>query len=660
MDAVYSIEPNTVFNLGSLDIVIVNYNVKYFLEQALRSVEAAATGLDVRTWVVDNASVDDSVKMVKEHFPKVHLLANTENLGFSKANNQAILKGNADYVLLLNPDTVLAEDTLRKVIHFMDQNPQAGGLGVRMIDGKGKFLPESKRGLPTPLVAFYKMTGLAALFPKSKTFGKYHLKYLSEFETHEVEVLSGAFMLLRRSVLNEIGLLDEMFFMYGEDIDLSYRITQAGFKNYYFPDTTIIHYKGESTKKKSANYVKVFYQAMVLFAEKHYKKNAANWFSAFIKLAIWLRASLALSVRLMERISLFLADFLAIYLGYYAIIRYWEYNHKYVRGFYPDEYWYVHVPIYILWVQCVAFLSGGYDPKPSLKRLVRGTAAGALLVFAGYAFLPKSLQFSRAILLIGSIWAVIAPFLIRVFLHWFKPGKFHWLGHADQRILIVAAEEEAARIRSLLNRNMLSHKLLGTVAPAPENQQDTDLGHLNQLRDIIDIYKAGVVIFSAADNHSQKMMEVMSAFSNEPIAFKIAPPNSLYIIGSDSKNAPGELYTMDLGFSIADTHTRRKKRIFDLAVGIAAIAAFPLLIVSKGGRTLLAALPQVLLGSRTWVSYAGQPGSEQLPKMKKGIFLPAEAYPEVDGQLRVNISVAYARDYHIEKDWLAVWKSVTS
>ena len=255
-----------------LSVVIVNYNVKYFLEQALLSVRKASVGLDVEVFVVDNNSSDESVAMVREKFPEVQVIANKDNVGFSKANNQAIHLSKGEYVLLLNPDTVVREDTFEKTVAYMDANPNAGGLGVKMIDGKGNFLPESKRGFPSPEVAFYKTFGLSKLFPKSKRFNKYHLGYLSENETHEVDVLSGAFMLMRKAVLDKIGLLDEAFFMYGEDIDLSYRVVKGGFKNYYFADTTIIHYKGESTKKGSLNYVKTFYQAMIIFARKHFKR----------------------------------------------------------------------------------------------------------------------------------------------------------------------------------------------------------------------------------------------------------------------------------------------------------------------------------------------------------------------------------------------------
>ena len=261
----------------------------------------ALTNVNGEVFVVDNNSIDGSVDMVARKFPEYNLIANKDNRGFSKANNQAMLLSDSEYVLLLNPDTVVEEDTFSKVINFMDAHPDAGGLGVRMLDGKGKFLPESKRGLPTPKVAFYKIFGLSKVFPRSKKFGQYHAGHLSEFETNEIEILSGAFMLMRAEALDKVGLLDEAFFMYGEDIDLSYRIIKGGYKNYYFPETRIIHYKGESTKKSSVNYVFVFYRAMIIFAEKHFSQKNARLFSFLINAAIYFRAFLALASRFIKQ-----------------------------------------------------------------------------------------------------------------------------------------------------------------------------------------------------------------------------------------------------------------------------------------------------------------------------------------------------------------------
>ncbi|TXK50482.1 glycosyltransferase family 2 protein [Pontibacter qinzhouensis] len=276
-----------------LSVIIVSYNVQYFLEQALRSVQKALAGIPSEIFVVDNNSSDSSVEMVASRFPEVVLLANQDNVGFSKANNQAIALATGQYILLLNPDTVVEEDTFYKCLEFMDANPEAGGLGVKMIDGTGTFLPESKRGLPTPLVAFSKIAGISRLFPSSKLFGRYHLGFLSPDEVHEVEVLSGAFMLMRHRTLEQVGLLDESFFMYGEDVDLSYRILLGGYKNYYFPYTTIIHYKGESTHKGSLNYVLVFYKAMAIFYQKHFSGSNAVVFSKLILIAIYVRAALS-------------------------------------------------------------------------------------------------------------------------------------------------------------------------------------------------------------------------------------------------------------------------------------------------------------------------------------------------------------------------------
>ena len=289
--------------------------------------------MDVEVFVVDNNSVDGSVEMVRNAFPKLHLIANIDNVGFSKANNQAIKRSKGDYVLLLNPDTIVPENCFSKLIAFADTTTDFGACGVRMVDGQGKFLPESKRGLPTPEVALYKMIGLNKIFPKSRKFGKYHLGYLPEHETNEVEILAGAFMFIRKKVLDEIGLLDETFFMYGEDIDLSYRITQAGYKNYYFADTTIIHYKGESTKKHSTNYVRVFYKAMVIFAEKHYSGKHQRAFTFLINTAIWARAAIALLINLVKSIWKPVLEIALVFGSMYLLKNYWEDHIKFIKEF---------------------------------------------------------------------------------------------------------------------------------------------------------------------------------------------------------------------------------------------------------------------------------------------------------------------------------------
>lgn len=287
-----------------LSVVIVSYNVKYYLEQCLVSVRRACKGIETEIWVVDNASDDGTPDYVRSRFPEVHLVANEQNVGFSRANNMAIKQSAGEYVLLLNPDTIVGENVLKTCTDFLDAHPEAGATGVAMLKDDGGFAWESRRGLPTPFTAFCKMTGLCALFPHSRLFGRYYMRYLDKEKANRIEVISGAFNMLRRSALNKVGLLDEDFFMYGEDIDLSYRLLKGGYENYFQP-VRILHYKGESTVKSSFRYVNVFYRAMLIFFDKHYRRTH-RWLTPLIRLAVVMRGFLDLCIRQKDRLSGFL------------------------------------------------------------------------------------------------------------------------------------------------------------------------------------------------------------------------------------------------------------------------------------------------------------------------------------------------------------------
>lgn len=282
-----------------LTVVIVSYNVRDYIAQCLLSLTRALQGLEAEVYVVDNHSHDDTVAYLREQFPEVTVIASNHNLGFARANNIAIRQTQGNYVLLLNPDTIVAETTISEAVAFMDDHPEAGGLGVRMLRDDGFDAKESRRGLPTPSVAFYKMSGLCSRFPKSRRFGHYYMGYLPWDEPAQIEVISGAFCLLRREALDKIGLLDEDFFMYGEDIDLSYRLLKGGYQNWYLP-AKILHYKGESTQKSSFRYVHVFYDAMLIFFRKHYA-HASLLLSLPIKAAIYGKAFVELCRMQLQR-----------------------------------------------------------------------------------------------------------------------------------------------------------------------------------------------------------------------------------------------------------------------------------------------------------------------------------------------------------------------
>ncbi|MBV2247244.1 MAG: glycosyltransferase [Lentimicrobium sp.] len=638
-----------------LSVVIVNYNVKYFLEQCLHSVEKAIEDIDSEVFVVDNNSVDGSVEMVAEKFPWVNLIANTENTGFSVANNQAIKIAKGEYILLLNPDTLVELDTFSKSVEFMDKHPDAGGLGIKMVDGNGRFLPESKRGLPTPIVAFYKIFGLSSLFPKSKIFGKYHLGYLDNDETHVVDVLSGAYMMMRRETLDKTGLLDETFFMYGEDIDLSYRITKSGYNNYYYPGARIIHYKGESTKKSSINYVFVFYRAMVIFAKKHFSQKNAKLFAFLIHTAIYLRAGISVLHRLLKSVLMPLADAAVIYAGVLLIVNYWESNVIYtIGGHYPPLFLFGLLPAYIvIWLFSV-LVAGGYDKPVNLRKIVTGIFAGTVIILVFYALLPTAYRFSRAIIILSALWGLISMTGLRVLLH-FAGFKNYRLGYNEKRrFAIIGKGEESERVAELLRKSLIDAGFIGLVSAGEDPEKSTGtIGSLPNIRDIINIYKIDEVLFCAKDIPAHHIIDTMSQLSNLPIEFKIAPPESLSIIGSNSINTKSDLYVLEIN-SVKKVNNLRNKRLFDFSSALLLLPFSPLVMwAMKNPFGLIPNILKVMVGMRTWVGYSGSiDGNKHLPDIRKGILNPTDALKiaSIDEETARRLNMLYARDYRLSND----------
>ncbi len=645
-----------------LSIVIVNYNVQHFLEQCLHSVRKASENISTEIFVVDNNSVDGSIAMVKQKFPEAHVIENKKNTGFSFANNQAMRIAKGEYVLLLNPDTVVEEDTFEKVVAFMDTHPDAGGLGVKMLDGKGNFLPESKRGLPTPSVAFYKIFGLSRLFPKSKTFGNYHLGFLDKDETHEVDILSGAFMLMRKVTLDKVGLLDETFFMYGEDIDLSYRIIIGGYKNYYFPETRIIHYKGESTKKSSVNYVFVFYKAMVIFANKHFSQNNAKLFSFLINIAIYLRAGAAIFIRFLKSITLPAFDFGLIMIGLLLIKDYYEKNIKFSEGgSYSDALVAIAFPAYIAIWMFTVYLSGGYDKPVRLFRIIRGILAGTGIILIGYSLLPEAYRFSRALILFGMGWVILSYLISRLTFHFVGFKSFNLNPDKSKRIAIIGQQEEFERVSGLLKQTNINTSFLGFISADDKGNTHKDfVGTMNQIEEVIEIYKVNEVIFCSRDISSQGIIDYMHTLVSSDVDFKIAPPESLSIIGSNSIDTAGDLYIIDVN-AIGKPKNKRNKRLFDVLSSGLFILLSPLLILFQEKKSgFLKNIFAVLLGLKSWVGY-GNDKHEHLPKLRTSVLSPADAIKNnitITPETRNRLHLAYSKDYKIENDLTIVWKGM--
>ncbi len=634
-----------------LSIVIVNYNVQYFLEQCLISIEKAIKNIPTEVFVVDNNSVDQSVDIVKQKFPWVTLIESKINLGFSKGNNLAIKQCVGEYILLINPDTLVEEDTFEKCIEFMDEHPDAGGLGVKMMDGKGNFLPESKRSLPTPIVAFYKIFGLASLFPKSKKFGRYHLGHLNEDQNHSIEILSGAFMWMRKKALDQVGILDEDFFMYGEDIDLSYRIIKGGWKNYYFSGTRIIHYKGESTKKSSVNYVFVFYNAMIIFAKKHFNNKNALAFSFLIKLAIYFRAGLAIVKRFLEQIFHPIADFTLAYATFYFVKKIWENKFRSDIGMYPKELMSLEIPVFILILLSFIYFFKGYKKLYNIPKLIKALAIGLASVLIIYSLLGENYRFSRAIILFGSVLSCIFIISSRYISHFIKTGNLYINPSQRKRIVIIGEDAEVNRVSSIMHQSNFQPKFFGKVSPH-NVKSSNDLGTLEQINEIIMIHKINEIIFCSKNLSAQQIMSIMEENKSD-LEFKIAPEESLFVIGSNSIHSPGELYLIDIN-SLNKKNNQRNKRLFDLLSSMAIVAVLPLIIwFFKDKYILFKNLFHIFTGKKTWVGYSDQFTIQtNLPKLKKGIFSPVDAFDKnlVSDEVIQTVNLKYVNDYKVTDD----------
>ena len=639
-----------------LSVIIVNYNVEHFLEQALNSVFKALRNVEGEVFVVDNNSADGSLAMLASKFPQVHVIANKENVGFAKANNQAIRISQGEYVLLLNPDTVVEEDTFEKCIRFMDETPVAGGLGVKMVNGKGEFLPESKRGIPLPSVAFYKLFGLSKLFPNSRKFGSYHLTYLSNDEIHSVEVLAGAFMMLRKSVLDEIGLLDEDYFMYGEDIDLSYRILKGGYKNYYFPETRIIHYKGESTKTGSLNYVHVFYKAMQIFAKKHFSQKNARLYNVLINCAIWFRASLAALKRIFTALLLPLIDFILIYAGIFALSRYWDLNILAARhSFFPKYYYFLIIPVYILvWLVSIACCKG-YRKPIRIASVNKGVLIGTVAILLVYALLPETLRFSRAVVLLGSMWTVIIVNLIRYFI-----GRLHIKGYAFagqdyRRIAVIGEPDEAQRVLDMMRMTDSKCDFSGIITLKNQSPYTAPLiGCMEHVPDLIPLYRLNEIVFCARDLSSEQIIDWMGRLQSFQVEYKIAPENSAAVIGSNSIFSTEDIYTIPV-HSIVQKENRSKKRAFDICSALILLVLLPLdiwFVRDKGG--FVRNIFQVLAGKKSWVGCS----TKEHSLLRPGVLHPVDAFEDHNFSEEM-IALAdnlYTRDYKVKVDMMTMLK----
>ena len=574
-----------------LSIVIVNYNVKEFLTQCLDSIFKSQTQYNYEVIVVDNSSRDSGRDKICSTFEHITWIDNSENVGFGRANNQGFSRAKGVYTLILNPDTVLQEDTLEKCISYLLAHPEVGGLGIKGLDGSGQFLPESKRALPTPLVALWKITGLSAIFPKSSVFARYHLGHLSPEENHEVDILVGCFMMVPTQLLLSVGGFDPQYFMYGEDIDLSYELQKTGHKNIYFSDSQIIHYKGESTKRGSLNYVRMFYKAMVLFAKKQFTGSSAAAYSLLIYSGIYLRATLAIVARLGKSTFTPVLDAAVLFAVLNTSKSYWEQNHRFINGgSYPDLYTYTIQGSYVLVWLFGLWLSGVYFKNNRPIVMVRSMIVTTLFIGFTYGLLPDELRFSRALLLLGALGGLSAMLGWRAVLSVLS-GKPMFEGATKQpRILFFGSKYSKGALDDILHSSGIIPSFYWEEVPNFNNDD-----WLLKLQALVRLHRINELIVDVSEVSNTRLISILTSLG-EQTSVKSLMPEQKFIIGSDSSLTQGTTYRKSQ--QTADPQYLRQRRVFEIT------ATF--LVVSLAPMTLVCALATGRFSAwKLWIRYSG-------------------------------------------------------
>lgn len=629
-----------------VSVIIVNYNVKYFLEVCLHSVQRAIGNIPAEIIVVDNNSSDDSCRMVRSKFPDVILIENTDNKGFSKANNQGVEIAKGEYILFLNPDTVMPEDFLRKTVAYMDTHPEAGALGPRLIDGKGTFAPDSKKSFPTLSVAIFKTTGINKIFSRSPYFNKYYAVHVKEWQTAEVEVLSGCCMLVRTKAMNEAGgAFDEDYFMYCEDVDLSYRIYKSKYTNIYYPEATLIHYKGESTRKATLSYVRIFNEALSTFVKKHYDSSKAKMFVLFINIGIILRAILSAVKNVLKTLRMPLFDAL-ILLGSLALMQNFWVAHIKNIGEIPTRSLYLTFPVYILLWLVSMFFNGAYDQPYRPLRVTRGMVIGTVVILAYYGLLPPDLRYSRALIVLSGVIGTVGMLGLHEALYRLGIFKFIPYDKLPQKAVIVGTEQDYEETAAILRRVNYAPELSGRVSIDSNNKNA--LASISEMKDLLYTASINEVIFCMSRLSYEEVFAQMQSCGKQ-YDYKIHLPHSQSFIGSNSSNTAGDLYTIDKNYNLADFAQLRNKRVIDILSSLLFIMLFPItffLVRRPGG--FFGNCLKVLTGKKTWVGYSGNKNNNRhLPRIKTGILPPynvlAGYVPAVE--VREQLDIVYAQHY---------------
>ncbi len=607
-----------------LSIIIVNYNVKEFLQNLIHSIEKASENISTEIIVVDNASTDGSNELLKSKFPFIKLIENKINLGFGKANNIGLRIAKGNYIVMINPDAIVSEDTFSKMIKFFEENPEAGLATPKILNPDGSLQLGCRRSFPGPWTSFCRVTGLSGLFPNSKLFARYNLTYLPENQTFEVDAISGSFMMVNREVYEKVGGFDEQFFMYGEDLDLCYRIQNAGYKVFYVHTAQIIHYKGESTKRSDIDEVRIFYDAMRVFVKKHLATSLLV--SIILRLAINMRELIAfIGKRKLVFYSLLvdivLFDFsLFISEKFYMSVVQWG-------GFEQQHFWIVYsIPVFLHII--VASIIGVY--KRNRLSLLRnfGGALISFVLLSSTTFFFKQYAYSRAVviftyiafILLSSSWRLISKIFFKVGLQ--------FQGVLNKRSLIVGTHDHAIQIANKLRDYQRDvHSYIGLIAKSHSevgnNLEGFEVvGALQNFRKVVKEKNVSEVIFAGEELSYSEMIELVSSCQHDNIDFRISGVDLNFIVGKTSVSMLDDIPLIEVRYNISNPVQKTVKSIFDFSIAIFTLLfIYPFVYLwSKLTRkkndfnNFINGVPSVLLGRTSFV------GPEKISE-NNGIFL---------------------------------------
>ena len=603
-----------------VSVVIVSFNVRGFLESLINSLRRSLEGIESEIVVVDNSSDDDTVEFLKKNFQDVKLIENHLNLGFGKANNQGVEASSGEYLLLINPDAVVGENTIREMLAFSKEHPDAGATSCKVLNADGTLQKTCRRGFPTPWVAFTKISGLSAVFPRTRLFGRYNLTYLNPEEDHEVDAIGGSFMFIPRHVFEEVSGFDEDYFMYGEDIDLCYKIKRAGYKVYYTPSTSAIHFKGESTRRSNINQTYEFYRAMSVFVEKRYGMNTL--LSRLLRLAILLNRQMRSAVLWLGKVWPMVVDFVVIMIAMFVgeFVR----THKiYAIPSYGKPYFYIAPAIaFVLFGSSV----GVYGENKFSFRLSLLTAFLTFLLFSSLTFFFKEFAFSRLIVLIASaMMFVILPgwrllYQLRTSVGTSRHPFF------GRKTLVVGMDERSVQlIKKIRSKVSMGYDIVGIVSEGGTSEQRLlgikVVGNLAELPRLIRERKIDDVIFASGKVSYSQVLQAVGSVKDPSVSFKLVPDTMDVIIGKTYVDGLADIPFVDIDYHLNRTRNVKAKRALDILFALTGLALlWPSLMSGRDNalRRVYRKLPKVLAGKMSTVGrseYYMQGSDELFGKM---------------------------------------------